>query len=526
MEEPGELGRSKLAGAQAEVQAEVAGSELSEPLAYRSVRGSLWLMASSYWTIGFGFIANIVLTRLLTPEIYGEFALALFFSTLFQLRAKLGLKFAFAQQTEVTGRTVGTYYVLDVLLGTGAIVLTAVCSPLLLYLGYSSTVLLFAAVMVGLTFLDSLHSVFSVVLERRLHLKPVSVISSVAFPLSYVPAFFLALRGMGRYSLIAQFVCYSLLLQTAEVVYLLVYMRGVLALKWSYSRGLARQYLTFGFATGASDFLSQLSSQLDNFLLGTIAGARTLGYYDRAYRTSQWPSLLLSPLLGRSVVYTYSSLKGDRARLQKTFRMISWLCLSASLPLSLAVFISAPDLILLAYGPRWMPVVLPLRILVVMTAVRLQWESLVALFVGLGQPKRAIRITIIQLVVMVATGVPLSIWWGTAGMAIAVLLAGGSAVILGIRTLRRHAQLRSDSVFGGPVGAVLLTTVCYLILARVVDLSQISLVTRLAGTVALTILGFSGFLFLLRPRQSRERLLYVYRLARKQNPGSSLEDEA
>jgi len=50
-----------------------------EPLAFRVVRGALFVAASSYFNILFGFLANLVLTRLLAPEAFGVFSLAMFF---------------------------------------------------------------------------------------------------------------------------------------------------------------------------------------------------------------------------------------------------------------------------------------------------------------------------------------------------------------------------------------------------------------------------------------------------------------
>jgi len=61
-----------------------------EPLAFRVVCGGLFAAASSYFNIGFGFLANLVLTRLLAPEAFGTFALAMFFFTLLNLQSKIG----------------------------------------------------------------------------------------------------------------------------------------------------------------------------------------------------------------------------------------------------------------------------------------------------------------------------------------------------------------------------------------------------------------------------------------------------
>jgi len=56
-----------------------------EPLAFRVVRGGLFVAASSYFNILFGFLANLVLTGLLAPEAFGTFALAMFFFSLLNL---------------------------------------------------------------------------------------------------------------------------------------------------------------------------------------------------------------------------------------------------------------------------------------------------------------------------------------------------------------------------------------------------------------------------------------------------------
>ncbi len=119
-------------------QVEQSGQPSATPLAQRAVRGGLWVVAAAYWTIGFGFVANILLTRLLTPEVYGEYALATFFAMLFQLRTKVGLAYAFAQERTVTGTAVGTVFTLDVLLGIGGVAIGLIATPILLALGYSA----------------------------------------------------------------------------------------------------------------------------------------------------------------------------------------------------------------------------------------------------------------------------------------------------------------------------------------------------------------------------------------------------
>ncbi|HHY57775.1 MAG TPA: oligosaccharide flippase family protein [Chloroflexi bacterium] len=485
------------------------------PIAFRAVRGGIWLLGSSYWTLAFGFVANIFLMRLLTPQIYGEFALGMFFYSLFQLRGKLGLNFAFAQQKAVTGETVGTLFTLDVLLGLGGLLLTLAATPFLLYFGYSQAVLIVAVAMAVLAFLESFLAVFGVVLEANLHFKPVSIISSVVMPISYVPAFLLAMGDGKQYSLLAQAAAFSILGQIVGLFYILHALRPLLRLHWQYRPALAVDYLRFGATTGIGNFIAGQVTQLDNFILGTLSGTTALGYYDRAYRIAQWPALLLNAVIGRAAVFTYSQLRDDHERLQRSSTMLLWISANVATPVALALFLSAPDLVLLLFGAQWLPVVPILRILLLVSVVRPLWENLGALFIGVGQPRRIIEVSLVQLAVLAVAGLLLAYTAGAAGMAMAVVLSAVVGLLVAYSMLRRLFQLPLWDTFAGPFLAAGLTLALYWGLVRVVG-SELPLWLAVAWKVAWALLGFVLFSALVQPTQFRSRLAYILRLARKQ----------
>jgi O-antigen/teichoic acid export membrane protein len=55
---------------------------VNEPLAYRVVRGGLFVAAGSYFNILFGFLTKLLLTQLLGLERFGVVALVLFYTGL------------------------------------------------------------------------------------------------------------------------------------------------------------------------------------------------------------------------------------------------------------------------------------------------------------------------------------------------------------------------------------------------------------------------------------------------------------
>jgi lipopolysaccharide exporter len=492
-------------------------TQSTEPLAYRAVRGGFWSVVGSYFTIGFGFIANIALIRLLTPAIYGEFALAMFFVTLFDLVGKSGLNYAFAHHRTVNGETLGTLLVLGLLMGAGSLALAILSAPILLTAGYAPMVPVIIAATIAVQFTGIWLWPFAVVLESELRFKPLAVATSIATVLSYLPAFWLAFNGQGQYSLLAQFATNSILAMAAMGVYLFRAQRHLLRMRWRYSPALARQFLRFGLTTGLGNFISTLLVQVDNFILGTIAGTTVLGYYDRAYRVAQWPSTLLIPLVGRAAVFTYNQLRDDQARLRRSVTMVLWTSANLAIPIALALFFSAPELVPLLFGAQWMPAVPLLRILLVVSVLRPIWENVWALLVGLGLPRRVVELSLFQLAVLIVLGTVLTWLFSATGTATAVIVMLLGGLALAYLKIRPKLTLDLHSIFGGPLAALLLTVAGYLVLVRVIG-NDLPAWAAVAWKVGWGVAGFGLSSLLVQPKRFIERLVYIWGLWRRRVP--------
>ena len=99
------------------------------PLAERIVRGGASVAVTSYFLFGFGFLSNLVLTRLLSPADFGVFVLGTFFFSLFNLRPKLGIDQAFGQHDVTDGVSSGTLAVMSISAGVASLLITVVAAP-------------------------------------------------------------------------------------------------------------------------------------------------------------------------------------------------------------------------------------------------------------------------------------------------------------------------------------------------------------------------------------------------------------
>jgi len=490
------------------------GSQAAEtPLAYRAVRGGMWVALSSYWTIGFGFVANIVLTRLLSPQAFGGFALAIFFAQLLRLQPKLGLGYAFAQYKDTTGESLGTYILMDSSAGLGGLLLTLLAAPILLRLGYTSIIVQVSVVLALSVFLEGIAGMGGMLLDKELRFGQTSLIQSLVFPMSYIPAFWLATHDGGIWSLAAQSLTYNVLASAGMWWLAHRHLPHIWQMRWQFSPSLARQFFGFGITVGLALLAGMLLTQLDNFLIGTLVSVTVLGFYDRAYRTAQWPSTLLNSLIARTAFYTYTRLQDDRVRLQKAVTIVLWLITTLALPLALVIFVTAPDLLVLLYGERWLPSAFFLRVLVLYSVMRPLWENAGALFVAIGKPRLTTVFTVIQVLVLATSGLPLTIAWGALGTCIAVGLAFAVGMALIYRNVKREMPIQLGPVLGPPALISALILLGYLALNRLTGLNALPLLSRAAIKSLYAVAMFFALTFITAPKTTRQRLEYIWRLA-------------
>lgn len=485
------------------------------PLATQIVRGGAAVALTSYFLFGFGFLSNLVLTRLLSPADFGIIALAFFFFSAFNLRPKLGIDQAFAQNPSSDGPASGTLAVMSIMAGSASLLLTLIAVPILLALNYSPAVIWVTTAFAVIGLSDSVMGIAWVQLDKALLFSRVSLVTAIAFPIAYVPAFALALYGAGYWALVAQPAAYSLLLLVGLWWSARRYLPVIWQQRWTFSRAMARQFVRFGVLVGAATIFAIIVYQFDNFLVGTFVGEAALGFYDRAYRVAQWPSLLIGSVLTRTAFYAYSRMQNDLARLTRTATMSLWIVTTIALPLALAIFVSADDLVLFLFGSGWLPSAIFVRFLVAYSILRPLLEDAYSLFIATGHPRRATIVNIAQALAIVAAATPLTFRLGAIGTAVGVGVAFVAGLVVTYYFVRKTLPTLSlRDAFIVPTIAAIAALSGSLLLATSPALSALPLLMQLLIKASFTVAVYFGITLLLRPQITRERAVYVWQLFR------------
>lgn len=491
------------------------------PLATRIVRGGAAVALGSYFLFLFGFASNLILTRLLAPADFGIFALGTFFFALLNLRPKLGVEQAFAQHPSENSQardaeSSGTFAVLNVATGIASFLLTLIAVPVLAALGYSEPVIILTLGLAGIGVMDSVMGIAWVQLDKALLFTRVTLVTTVAFPLSYLPAFYLAVQGGGYWALLAQNLAYSFLLLVGVWLTARRALPHVWQARWSWSHTLAKQFLRFGMFVGLATLFATIVYQFDNFLVGTIVNVATLGYYERAYRIAQWSSILVGSVLTRTAFYAYSRLQNDLPRLTKTAMMSLWIVTTIAVPIALAIFVSADELVLFLFGEKWLPAAPLLKFLVLYSVLRPLLDDASSLFIAVGHPRRTTLVLVFQATALIVAATPLTYRFAAIGTALGVGIAFIIGLIVTYYFVRRTLPaLDLRSAFLVPCAAAILTLALMFLALPQLPLDSLPLFIRLAFKFSMPVALYLAITFLLRPRVTRERALYVWKLLRQ-----------
>ena len=348
----------------------------TEQLRGRVRRGLAWGFINSI-TMRFATLTlGIVLARLLAPEAFGAFAVALVIQTILLNLADLGLSADLIRNREWQRRA------------------PTVASMSLLAGGLLSTAIIAASPLLA----SSLGNAQAAPVVAVMSLSLVITAAGVA-PLASIQREF----QQSRYFFI---VLTSYLLGSGVTVLLIVGFRwGAMALavgklveqtcgvgllfaltrmrpRFGFDRSVARSALAFGLPVCSANALSWLVLNVDYIVIGRLAGAVTLGLYVLAFNMSSWPVNALVTAVRNVALPGFSRV--DSTASAKNFVSSFGLVLAAGLLFAALLAPLASPLVTFVYGPTWLKSAGPLGVLAVFGATRVVFDLMATFLIARG----------------------------------------------------------------------------------------------------------------------------------------------
>ncbi len=394
----------------------MSGAGHGDTLAQRATRGAALMLAARAAGTLAAIAATAVLARLVAPADFGVVAVVLSVFALARCLEEIGLGEATVQRAEIGDAQVSTLFWMNAALGLALSTVFALASPLVAALLGRPETAPFVAALAPLFLLSSLGAQHRALLRRGFRFRPLAMAQAGSVIAGAAAGIAAASRGAGAWSLVAQHL-------TAAVT--------LLAGAWVGSRWQphapriaagVRPLLRFGLHLTASQFVTALSRNIDNILIGRFVGTAALGAYDRAFQLMMLPATQFNQPLTSAVAPALSRLQHEPEAYRRLYRAATEVIASVAFPIAVFTAAAAPALVGVLLGPAWSDAAPLLRALapcglMLSLNVGTGW-----VYQSLGRSERQLRWTLFGSGVSVAAIVA-GLQWGALGVAIALSCA-------------------------------------------------------------------------------------------------------
>ena len=423
---------------------------------------------------------GIVLARLLTPDAFGAFAVALVIQTILINFADLGMSADLIRNPEWRQR-VPT--VSSISLAAGGLLSTAmiIAAPTLASsLGSAQAAPVIALMSLSLVIAAAGVAPFSS-LQREFQQSRYFFVVLTSFLLGSGFTVLLVVGfGWGAMALAVG----KLVEQTCSVGLQFALTRT--RPRFGFDRSVARSALAFGLPVCGANALSWLVLNVDYIVIGRTAGAVTLGFYVLAFNVSSWPVNALVQAIRNVALPAFARL--DRTSSAKSFVSSFALVLAGGLLVTALLSPLALPSVQFVYGPKWLASAGALAVLAVFGTLRVVFDLMATFLIARGGSRPVLFVQIIWVAALVPAMIVGVHTWGIVGAGVAHLFVAMTVVLpTYLVVLNRHGVrfLALIRAAAPPIGAAVVAAAAVWIISRSIDVAWHALV--LGGSIGILV---------------------------------------
>lgn len=288
-----------------------------------------------------------VLTRLVGPDAFGLIALAVSVVAVLQVVVDAGFSKALIQLRTVGAKDSSTAFWTSLALSIVIYVGLFFSAPLLSsWLGHEDLTAVLRVMGASLV-VAAFSQTPAALLERSFEFKTLSirqVIAAVAGAAFALPVAFL---GGDVWALVVQTV------GTTVVACIVLWATVEWRPRFEYSIASLRKITPIGLSVLATELMDSVQSNIDKIVIGFVFAPDVLGYYYIAQRVGIILTELVTTVISRVSLTTFSRVQDDLPRLNRIFRQMTFVAAAVGLPIFALVAVFAPQIIPAVFGSGW-----------------------------------------------------------------------------------------------------------------------------------------------------------------------------
>jgi teichuronic acid exporter len=306
-----------------------------------------WIVVERWGSRLLQLLVIAVLTRLVAPEAFGVISLATAIVAVLQVLVDSGFAKALVQLDELRAKDASTAFWVSLLLSVAAYAALFASAPLFsVWLERPELTDVLRILGASLP-ISALSQAPAALLERSFGFKVLSIRQLVAATAGALVSLPVAFLGGGVWALVAQ------TLTTSVVACAVLWAATPWRPKFEFSRASLRRLWPVGVSIMGTELLDAVQGNIDKLVIGFAFDAETLGYYYVAQRVGMILTELVTTVIARVSLTTFSRVQDDLPRLNRIFRQMTFVAGAVGMPIFALTAAFGAQVIPFVFGPGW-----------------------------------------------------------------------------------------------------------------------------------------------------------------------------
>lgn len=320
---------------------------MSETGSKKIVSSFIWKLLERALAQGISFVVQVVLTRILLPEDFANLAIIVAVANYAIIFIQSGLSTALVQKENLEKEDVSTLLIASLATAVFFYIIVFFLATLIANI-YSAPILEPTLRVLGITFfLNAINAIQLAMLQREMKFKQIFIRSIIAVPIAGGISIFMAVQGLGLWSLVAFNVINSFLM----VFICFITNRLHIGFKFSWKR--AKSLYSFSGKILFASLISGIYDTSRTLIVGKQYTKDELAYYDKAYTYSSYIVQVISYSISAVILPVLSRSQDDVTQVRETTRRAVSMSTFIMFPILVGVALVARPLILILLTDKW-----------------------------------------------------------------------------------------------------------------------------------------------------------------------------
>lgn len=320
----------------------------------------MWTFAQQFSVQIINFVVQIILARLLLPEMFGLIAMLAVFISIGQTLMDSGMTSSLIRTKNPDQLDYSTVFITNMGISIFIYLIIFISSPYIAQF-YNQEVLSAILKVYALTFvIRSFVAVHIAKLTKEMDFKTQMKLQIPSTIIGAAVGIIMAYNGFGVWSLV-----WLNLVQTS-----LFTIQTWIFIKWRpslvFNKRRLKYHFNFGYKLTLASLLDTIYQNIYTVVIGKAFSPALVGYFNQAETMRKFPVSQLSKVMGKVTYPLFSNIKGDES-LKKAYRATMKLVFFVVVPMMMALIVSGKELFIVLFGEKWLPAVPYFQILAIIS---------------------------------------------------------------------------------------------------------------------------------------------------------------